>query len=197
MSAIYEIEKPDANECFAKFIKAQKEFGKTIKNTTNSHWKNKYADLNCVIDAVKDALNDNGLMITQLVEKEDVSFVLRTMVFDANGHSIDFGIIPIKPVKDDPQGFGSALTYARRYGLMTAFGLAPEDDDDGNRASGIFQKDFLIKEVGRLGLECTKNGYTNEDVKKALLNVPSASLTEEQAKNAIEALNKLLESKKG
>lgn len=197
MTAIYEIEKPDVNECFAKFINAKKAFGKAVKNATNPHFKNKYPDLACVLDAVTDSLNDNGLMLTQIGEKLDDNFVVRTMVFDENGHSIDFGIIPVKPVKDDPQGFGSALTYARRYGLMTAFGLAPEDDDDGNRASGISQKDFLIKEVGRLGLECTKNGYTNEDVKKALLNVPSASLTEEQAKNAIEALKKLLEAKKG
>ena len=197
MTAIYDIEKPDANECFAKFINAKKAFGKAVKNATNPHFKNKYPDLACVLDAVTDSLNDNGLMLTQIGEKLDDNFVVRTMVFDENGHSIDFGIIPIKTTKDDAQGFGSGLTYARRYGLMTAFGLAPEDDD-GNLASVVpSQRDLLIKEVVNLGSQCTKNGYTTDDVKKALLNVPSASLTEEQAKNAIEALKKLLETKKG
>jgi len=196
MTAIYDNETPDANECFAKFIKAKKAFGKTVKNATNPHFKNRYADLSCVLEAVTDSLNENGLMVTQIGEKVEGDFVIRTMVFDENGHSIDFGITPIKTTKDDAQGFGSGLTYARRYGLMTAFGLAPEDDD-GNLASvAPSQKDVLIAQVKKLGNECLQKGYTTEDVQKALLGVPSADLSEAQATKGVEALQALIQAKK-
>ena len=198
MTAIYEIEKPDANECFAKLIKAKASFGKVLLTKVNPHLKNKYADLGSVFDAISDALTANDLFISQNGEMLDGSFFIRTILFDSNGSSIDFGIVPVRTTKDDAQNLGSGLTYARRYGLITALGLVGEDDDDGNGASvEVSEKDKLIKEVVRLGSQCKEKGYTNKDIKNALLNVPSANLTEEQSRNAIEALKKLLEAKKG
>jgi hypothetical protein len=197
MVVSYDIEKPDVNECFSKLIKAKASFGKVLLNKTNPHLKNKYADLSSVFDAIETALNTNDLFVSQNGEMLDGLFFIRTVLFDSNGHSIDFGIVPVRTTKDDAQNLGSGLTYARRYGLITALGLVGEDDDDGNLASvPQSNKEGLIIQVKNLGNECVKQGYTAEDVKKALLGVPSADLSEAQATKGIESLQALIQAKK-
>jgi len=190
-----ELERPEVNECYAKLIKAKKQFGKAIKNAKNPHFKNNYADLQSVLDAITDALLDNDLVVSQVGQSLGEGFVIKTLVFDSNGDSIDFGIMPVKTVKDDAQAFGSGLTYARRYALMSAFGLAPEDDD-GQLASIASPLDALRQGVIRLGNECITLGVKPSDVSNALNGVKSQDLNEHQARLGIDALTKIIESKR-
>jgi hypothetical protein len=191
-------ERPQVNEVYAKLILAKAQFGKAIKNAKNPHFKNNYADLQSVLDAVTDDLLANDLVVSQTGERSGDVFAIRTLVFDSNGDSIDFGIMPVKTIKEDAQAFGSGLTYARRYALMSAFGLAPEDDD-GQLASIASPVDAVRANVRKLANEAHKDyGYSLEEITATLKGVSSEVMTQEQAYKAIESLSKLIEmSKKG
>lgn len=115
-------------------VKAQKAITFASKDATNPHLKSKYADLPSVIDAVKVALNDAGISFTQTAgNMENLHLKLTTRLMHESGEWIeDTMMMPM--VKQDPQGYGSALTYARRYSLAAITGLY-QDDDDGYAAS--------------------------------------------------------------
>ena len=114
-------------------VKAQKEFGPALKSSTNPHFKSRYADLSACIEAVIDGLNNNGIFLTQKLMSNDAGVNVQTVLLHESGEMLECGDIFIPANKHDAQGFGSALTYARRYSLMSACGIAPEDDD-GNAA---------------------------------------------------------------
>jgi hypothetical protein len=104
------------------------------KSANNPHYKSKYADLGAVIEAVKPALIANDLFFTQRCRPCEGGVSVETVLHHANGESMELGTLFVPANKNDAQGFGSALTYARRYGLLTAFGV-PTEDDDGNAAA--------------------------------------------------------------
>ena len=116
------------------FVKAQSEFGAALKSNINPHFKNRYADLASCVEAVIDALNSNGIGLLQQTFENDSGVTVETVFLHRSGEELRSGKLHVPAVKQDPQGYGSALTYARRYSLMTACGIAPEDDD-GNAAS--------------------------------------------------------------
>lgn len=118
----------------AAFVKAQKEFGPALKSSTNPHFRSKYADLSACVEAVIDALNNNGIGLMQNCHESDTGVVVETVFIHESGETLSAGKLHVPAAKNDPQGYGSALTYARRYSLMAACGIAPEDDD-GNAAS--------------------------------------------------------------
>ena len=103
------------------------------KSATNPHFKSKYADLTSVIAAIKPPLIKHGLFFTQRCQPSDGGVMVQTMLYHRNGDSMSLGELFVPANKQDAQGFGSALTYARRYALQTAFGV-PTEDDDGNAA---------------------------------------------------------------
>ena len=113
--------------------KAQGEFDHAKKDVDNAYFKSKYADLASCIDAAKKQLAANGLSVIQTTDFEADSVYLETTLMHSSGEWIN-SRYPIKPIKPDPQSFGSALTYARRYCFCAITGLA-SDDDDGNAAS--------------------------------------------------------------
>jgi hypothetical protein len=104
------------------------------KDKVNPHFKSKYADLGSVIDAIKPALVKYGLFFVQKCEPAEDGVCVATVLRHQAGEEMDLGRIFVPANKKDAQGFGSALTYARRYALMTAFGV-PAEDDDGNAAA--------------------------------------------------------------
>lgn len=118
----------------AALVKAQKEFGPALKTSTNPHFKSKYADLSACVEAVIDGLNNNGVMLMQPCHETESGVTVETLFIHESGEQISAGKLHVPAAKNDPQGYGSALTYARRYSLMAACGIAPEDDD-GNAAS--------------------------------------------------------------
>jgi hypothetical protein len=115
-------------------VKAQKAFGPALKSSTNPHFKSRYADLSACIEAVIDALNNNGIALIQQNQPSPDGVIIETIFLHESGESLNCGQLFVPANKHDAQGFGSALTYARRYSLMAACGIAPEDDD-GNTAS--------------------------------------------------------------
>ena len=117
----------------AAFVKAQQAFGPALKTATNPAFKSKYADLSACIEAVIDALHANGIALTQRAVQCESGVTITTVLIHESGESMDSGPLHVPAAKQDPQGYGSALTYARRYSLMAACGIAPEDDD-GNAA---------------------------------------------------------------
>ena len=110
-------------------VKAQKAFAPALKTATNPHFRSKYADLAACIEAVVDALNANGIALIQRTHDSDNGVAIETLFVHESGETISGGIFHVPAAKQDPQGYGSALTYARRYSLMSACGIAPEDDD--------------------------------------------------------------------
>jgi len=115
-------------------VKAQKDFSPALKTSTNPHFKSKYADLSACVEAVIDALNSNGIAMIQRTHDDESGVTVETVFIHESGEMIESGKLHVPASKQDPQGYGSALTYARRYSLMAACGIAPEDDD-GNAAS--------------------------------------------------------------
>jgi len=118
----------------AAMVKAQKAFGPALKSSTNPHFKSRYADLSACVEAVIDALNDNGIALIQRNIETESGVCVETVFIHESGESLSSGPLHVPAAKQDPQGYGSALTYARRYSLMAACGIAPEDDD-GNAAT--------------------------------------------------------------
>jgi hypothetical protein len=105
-----------------------------IKDKTNPHFRTKYADLGNVVDAIKPALTKHGLWFCQVSHNIPDHAAIETVIVHASGETMSAGVVAVPVSKNDAQGFGSAMTYARRYSLSAAFGVAPEDDD-GNQAA--------------------------------------------------------------
>lgn len=118
----------------AALVKAQRDFGPALKTSTNPHFKSRYADLSACVEAVIDGLNSNGLALIQRTHECSDGVTVETVFVHESGETFEAGKLHVPATKHDAQGYGSALTYARRYSLMAACGIAPEDDD-GNAAT--------------------------------------------------------------
>lgn len=116
------------------FVKSQADFGPALKTNTNPHFKSKYAGLDACVEAVIDALHKHGIGLMQRTLPCESGVAVETVFIHSSGETMSSGPLHVPASKNDPQGYGSALTYARRYSLMAACGIAPEDDD-GNAAS--------------------------------------------------------------
>ena len=118
---------------FHALAAAQAQMGKAVKDSTNPAFRSKYADLASVMDACLPALNANGVAVYQPTIDDDTGRFVETILAHESGETIRCRV-PLIVQKNDMQGYGSAVTYARRYGLMCMAGIAPEDDD-GNAAA--------------------------------------------------------------
>lgn len=123
----------------AAFIKAKREFSPALKDKTNPAFRSKYADLGACLEAVNDALLNNSIALYQETSTDDTGVTVETVLLHESGEQIRCGKLHVPAAKHDPQGYGSALTYARRYSLMTSCGIAPEDDD-GNAGTKAKQE---------------------------------------------------------
>lgn len=122
-------------ELASALSKAQGQIKGALKDSSNPFFKSKYADLSSVVEAIREAWSDNGLSYVQCIESSDKSEVsIETVILHSSGEWMACGVLSLPVSKHDAQGFGSAMTYARRYSLSAASGVAPEDDD-GNAAT--------------------------------------------------------------
>lgn len=122
----------NTNDLSAALAKAQAGMKAATFNKVNPHFKNKYADLSAVLDAIRKPLADNGLSITQTTEVRENGFVLVTTMRHQSGQWIA-SEYPL-PQAAKPQELGSALTYARRYSLSAIACIAADEDDDAEGA---------------------------------------------------------------
>lgn len=115
-------------------VAAQKATESIKKAASNPHFKSKYADLAEVVEGVVPALNGAGVAVLQPAGADGDAVSVTTVFLHESGSSVS-STLTMRASKSDPQGIGSAITYARRYALLAMSGAAPEDDD-GNAASG-------------------------------------------------------------
>lgn len=115
-------------------VAAQAAITPAEKDGINPHFGRKYASLGAIMAAVRPALAAHGLAVSQIVTHDGDTLALETILVHTSGQYIG-GTYPLRPTKADPQGEGSALTYARRYALAGILGVVADDDDDGNAAS--------------------------------------------------------------
>ncbi len=104
------------------------------KDAKNGFFKSKYATLNSVWEAVKDAVLNNGLTVLQPISYIDNRPVVQTMIIHKSGQFITSECPVVCAKQNDPQAFGSAITYARRYSLASMLGVMTDDDDDAEGA---------------------------------------------------------------
>lgn len=127
------------NELVSAIVKAQISMVPAKKDTNNPFFHKKYADLPTCWDAVE-PFRKNGIAITQSpMDTEDGFILLDTQLSHISGQWMR-SRLKIRVAKNDPQGYGSAITYARRYALGCMTGLVTEEDDDGNAASNPQQR---------------------------------------------------------
>lgn len=164
---------------YQAFVKAQKAFGPALKTSTNPHFRSRYADLSACVEAVIDALNDNGIGLIQTTHECESGVTVETLLVHETGQTITSGKLHVPASKQDAQGYGSALTYARRYSLMAICGIAPEDDD-GNRASKpVEMRTVEVKAEAKELAKKSRIGKTVYDIR---------TLSEEQQAPAAEYL---------
>lgn len=165
-------------------VKAQRAFAPALKTSTNPHFRSRYADLAACVEAVIDALNANGIALVQRTHDCDNGVAVETLLVHESGESISGGILHVPASKQDPQGYGSALTYARRYSLMAACGIAPEDDD-ANAASK--SRPGAIPRVAGASISTDKDGSVT-----ATLNAPGGEVTVTPSQEDIERATKII-----
>lgn len=104
----------------------------------NPFFKSGYVTLEGVQKAVDEALKDTGLSYIQKVYNDGNGGVgVETVIMHEGGEALSSGPLSLRPTKNDPQGFGSAITYAKRYQLAAMFGISSDKDDDGNLAANL------------------------------------------------------------
>jgi hypothetical protein len=118
------------DQIVAGLFLCDKNLGDLKKNATNPHFKSKYADLGATCDAIQTGLDAGKLLVVQApLAGPDGTVGVETMLLHESGQWMRPDPLFLPLAKVDPQGAGSAITYARRYALAAVFNLAPEDDD--------------------------------------------------------------------
>lgn len=113
---------------------AQAEMKPALKDANNPHFKSKYADLASVFEAIRAPLAKNNLAVLQDIGSADGAVTVKTRIIHKSGQWVEFGPFAIPADKQNAHGYGSAVTYVRRFALASAMGVSA-DDDDGNAAS--------------------------------------------------------------
>jgi hypothetical protein len=114
--------------------KAQAGIKSITKDRTNPHFKNRYATLDAILDAVRPTLAAQGLSIVQGASESTQGFNVETYLVHSSGEYIA-NVVAVPVSKQDAQGVGSAMTYGRRYGVSALLALSTDEDDDGEAAA--------------------------------------------------------------
>jgi ERF superfamily len=149
------------NEIAAALAKAQCEMSNPSFDAQNPHFKNRYASLAAVRNAVIPVLSKHGVALLQSIETGEGTVRCTTHLYHSSGQSLVLGPLILPVSKQDAQGYGSAITYARRYALMAVCGVVGDDDDDAEQAVGrngkVDPRGDLGKDIPALQAEATAN----------------------------------------
>lgn len=187
------------SESIGEIAKALVKFNSTVgriaKDADNPFFKNQYATLDTIIDEVRPLLSENGLSLMQIPSGDGTNVILKTMLIHESGEWMESDELIMKPAKNDPQGVGSTISYARRYSLLAFLSLNTGEDDDGNAGSqqpynsqnnagntntpkpnqngntgGSVASDGQVKYLHSLTTQLVqKKGWTEEQIKQALV----------------------------
>lgn len=134
------------NTLHKALAKAQSEFPLVKKEDSNPFFKSKYAGLPAVLEVALPVLHKNGLYLSQAPISEGERIGVKTTITHAeSGDSIESSFT-VALTKNDPQGAGSALTYTKRYAIVSILSLNVDEDDDGNLATNLKAPKPLTKE---------------------------------------------------
>lgn len=154
---------------YSALAAAQTAMGPALKESANPAFKSRYADLANVMAACMPALNANGIAVIQPTVDEESQRYVKTILAHESGETLECRV-PLIVGKNDMQGYGSAVTYARRYGLMCMAGIAPEDDD-GNaaaKAAPMVERNNPPRDTGPTAAQIAIDSLTNADTLEAL-----------------------------
>jgi len=147
---------------FQKLHCAKQSMGKVIKNATNPHFKRSYADINSIIETVEPILMDCGLILMQPVKDDKVY----TIIIDIENGDRFESYMTLPPITD-AQKLGSAVTYFRRYTLVSLLSLQAVDDDGETASKAPKAKPTLDGERWTKALNAVKSGkFTPEQIKE-------------------------------
>ncbi len=155
---------------YQKLHLAKQSMGKVIKNATNPHLKRNYADINSIIDTVEPILLDHGLLLMQPIQEDKVY----TTIIDIESGEILESYLTLPPITD-AQKLGGAITYFRRYTLVSLLSLQAVDDDGHEASRAPKAKPTLDAEKFAKALKAISDGRYSVDELKA-----TYSLTKEQ-----------------
>ena len=169
--------KTEGSKLVAALVKAQAKMEGAKKDSENPHFRSKYADLASVVDAIKPVAEEFGLAYFQRFHDNEGGIAIETIILHESGEQLSNGVLRVPATKQDAQGYGSAITYARRYSLQTAFGIAPEEDD-GNAAAEAKKKDTEKKALEKVKADAATaskiTGHVNGWVTKMVDDVGSS-----------------------
>lgn len=151
-------------------LEVQQQLDGVAKNANNPHFKSSYADYNAVLEAVKEPLNTKGILIDQIPDADDLGRYVKTSLIHVESGEEKSCKVYLELPKPDMQKLGSAITYAKRYGLQTLCVL-PSEDDDANSTNDVVQKVANTKTSSKSGF----NGSST--VKKVAKKVVTKKVT--------------------
>lgn len=166
---------------YAALAAAQSEMGKATKDAENPHFKSKYADLSAVVDAVRPSLNKHGIAYFHIPEQGEFGHAMKTVLYHGGSDTSITASVPLILGKQDMWGYKSATTYAKRIGLESVTGIAPEDDDDGSAAVGTGAEGMSVKTKGDAG-------QTLSWSQEVLKDMPEAATDKEKARALTDAI---------
>lgn len=186
------------NKIAPALVALQADLTPVSKTAKNPFFKSNYAPLSEVMSTVQPLLAKNKLAVSQFMTHIDGESALRTILIHESGQVIE-DITPLILTKKDSQAQGSAVTYARRYGVMAVLGLVADEDDDGNKAGDRSQSSYSApaprpqassgnpasdKQLGLLRALMDASGIHKEAINARLATI-------ETSKEASEAIEKM------
>lgn len=183
----------ELNKIAPALVAFQADLTPVSKSATNPFFKSKYAPLPEVMEAIQPLLAKHKLAIIQLVTNIDGVSALNTIVLHESGQKLE-AIQPLLLTKQDPQAQGSAITYARRYGVMSALGIVADEDDDGNKATQATRqpaktapKPAVDDKPTKTQLDTIYNlaiaqGMSDDEIRRALAKVTTKGMAEQSIK---------------
>lgn len=166
-----------------------------VKSADNPFFHSSYVTLEGVMDSVDDGIKGLGLSYVQKVKNLDSGDVaVNTVIFHESGEEIESGWLALTPEKKTPQGYGSALTYEKRYQLSAMFGISSDIDDDGNAASSTTAKKPAAKRQTRRKQQTAKPAQNNNQNQQDSTNENLGKLYRTFVNQAAENLNTTFEA---
>jgi hypothetical protein len=179
-------------------LKAQTLIGGAKKGASNPYFKSKYADFGSVLEACKDILNDNGITILQPHGISEFGPYVETLLVHSSGEWVSSRTLVTVAKQNDPQALGSAITYARRYGLQSMLSM-PAEDDDGESA---MDRRSLRKDKQVENAVAQSPAKTSPDKKAPPLDraeqapVPQAAKSRDETNSLISSTSRVVIAKK-
>lgn len=200
---------PTITKISEALLKAQKKIGAAKKEATNPFFRTTYADLGSIMETCKSAINEEGIIILQPITTTTVE----TILLHSSGEWLASETPIVCKEQNNPQALGSAITYARRYGLQSML-FIPAEDDDANSASPAPTRPYYStseqkvvdpskipgvqkgvkateKQIQLISILLGKKGRTDEELYKKYNVTSKKDLTLTQASQIIDNLEAL------